>query len=284
MRQPLEAFLQRAGADRVAEIPRGVSSVRRLPKDSPGRPGVFIALGVGKPQDRPTDPPAETYWRFYPRNDDGTFGPGTSDDVVIFRSIACRPEEPRAELLWQTDGPTAIDWDLLRRAGEELAHELTLARAMAEVAAGASDRSNRLRQQLRGDLDDLEIDGSDSLIERLLQVRVEDYDSRTGWRRFADANRDLRRANTVGERREAAERTVLFGLELFGAPTDPEAESLAPTEVSAEEIRLVAYEAVVPRVAADAPALPIAGRLFLSEGDQMVIEPREEKPESFDRD
>ena len=48
MRQPLERFSSALAPRDLAEIPRGVSSVRRLPSDSPVGPGVFLALGTGR--------------------------------------------------------------------------------------------------------------------------------------------------------------------------------------------------------------------------------------------
>ena len=77
----------------------------------------------------------------------------------------------------------------------------------------------------------------------------------------------------MGERREAAEQTITFGLELFGPPSIWGGEGLGPIEVRREDIRLIAYEALVPQNAPEAPALPIAGRLFLEEGDTPASEP-----------
>jgi hypothetical protein len=272
MRQPLEAFLAQAGVERVRDIPVGVSSVKRLPADSALGPGAFIALAG--PQIRNED--RETYWRFYPRLPDGTWGDPKTDEVAIFRAIACRPQEPRSALPWPAPGPTVIDWDLLRRAATDLAGQLTRERSTAEIAAGASEGSRRLRQELRGNLLGLEVEDAEALLDRLLQVRIEDYDGRTGWRRFADARRRLNRAETLGERREAAEDIVRLGIDLFGAPVEEPDESIGPIEVSADELRLVWYEALVSApldtsAAAPAPAVA-ADRLFDQEGDQMSIE------------
>ena len=92
----------------------------------------------------------------------------------------------------------------------------------------------------------------------MLQVRVEDFDGRSGWRRFDDARRGLRRASTLGERREAATEVVAAGVDLLGAPVDADTSALGPVEVSAEEIRLVAYEELVeaPSAAPDEPQPP----------------------------
>jgi len=205
MRQPLEAFLTEAGVERVEQIPIGVSSVRRLPSEWQRGPGAFIALAG--PPGRP-GANRDTYWRFYPRLENGSWGEPLTDEVEIFRAIACRRMEPRVALAWESAGPTVIDWDLLRRAATELAAQLMLERSTAAVAAGASERSRKLRTELRGGFEGLEPDGAENLLDRLLQVRVEDYDGRSGWRRFDDARRLLRRAKTLGERREAATELV----------------------------------------------------------------------------
>jgi superfamily II DNA or RNA helicase len=268
MRQPLEAFLAEAGVERVRQIPVGVSSVRRLPPEWRRGPGVFVALAG--PPNRSGE--RDTYWRFYPRLADGSWGEPLMDEVEIFRAIACRRGEPRAPLPWPSPGPTVIDWGLLRRAAEELARQLTLERSTAAVAAGASERSRALRTELRAGFHGLELEGADDLLDRLLQVRVEDYDGRSGWRRFDDARRRLRRASTLGERREAASEVIEAGLELLGAPVD-ESEPTEQLEVAPEQIQLVAYEALVED---GGPSLPppshAPGRLFEQTGDQLEIE------------
>ncbi|MBA2489529.1 MAG: hypothetical protein H0V36_09485, partial [Chloroflexi bacterium] len=98
-----------------------------------------------------------------------------SDEVAIFRGIACRENEPRQPDPAPTPGPSVIDWDLLRDAAGRLAAELTQQRAMAQLVAGASERSRLLRNELWAGLAGLSVDGTDELLERLLQVRVEDY-------------------------------------------------------------------------------------------------------------
>jgi hypothetical protein len=268
MRQPLEAFLTEAGVERVRQIPVGVSSVRRLPAEWQRGEGAFIAFAG--PASRSGE--RDTYWRFYPRLHDGTWGDAAADEVEIFRAIACRRAEPRASLPWPAPGPTAIDWDLLRRAAEELATQLTLERSTAAVAAGASERSRQLRAELRGGFQGLEVDGAEELLERLLQVRVEDYDGRSGWRRFDDGRRRLRRASTLGERREAASELIEAGLDLLGTPLDETAEPMERIEVSADELQLVGYEALVEDGGAVVPPTHAPGRLFEQPGDQLEIE------------
>lgn len=259
MRHPLEAFLAAAGAEKVSSIPLGVSSVKRLPAGWAHGPGAFIALS-GPPA---RDGHRETYWRFYPRADDGTWGEPISDEVEIFRAIAARDGEPRADPQWQSDGPTVIDWDLLRRAAAELAAELTRERSTAQIHAGGSERSRRLRNELRAGLEGLAVEGADQLLERLLQVRVEDFDGRSGWRPFDDARRRLKRATTLGARREAGSEVVRRGLDLLGAPVEPQADDdVGRIEVAADELRLVSYEALVAGAAETRRSPPAPAPLF----------------------
>lgn len=248
MRGPLEVFLNDAGIEKVNSIPLGVSSVKYLPADWTHGEGVFIAL-AGPPGREGLD----THWLFYPRGGDGSWGEPLADEVEIFRAISAHSREQRAEARWETAGPTTIDWDLLREAAAYLAAELTRERSTAQVSSGASERSRKIRAELRGGLGDLGIEGSDELLDRLLQVRAEDFDGRLGWRGFEEARRQLRKAATLGERREAGLVVVERGLDLFGAPIDGDADDLGPVEVSAEEIRLIAYESLVYKEPGEAP-------------------------------
>jgi len=228
---------------------------------------VFVALAAPAPSGRER----ETYWRFYPQTDGG-FGDALKDDVTIFRAIACRRPEPRGVLEPVPAGPGIFDWVLVRRAAEELAEELTLVRSQAELSRGASERSRRVRTEIRANATGLDIPDLDALSERLLQVRIEDYDARAGWRRFDDARRALKRAETEGERRDAAAALASAGLELFGAPAE-ESDDQEFEEVLAEGIRLVAYEVLVP---ADAPAAPQPApqqSYFALGDDQAALEP-----------
>lgn len=241
MRQPLTAFLSRAGVERLDSIPFGVSSVKRLPAEWRHGDGVLVALAApASAGDAP-----ETYWRFYPRRIDGSYGDPVMDEVEIFRAIACREAEPRAVLDPLPPGPGVFDWEVIARASRELAATLTLQRSQAELARGASERSRKLRAELRGNAAGIAVDGFDDLLERLLQVRVEDFDGRSGWRRFNDARRSLRRGETEGERRDAARGAVEFGLELFGPPVYEEEDAADAADVRPESLRLVAYEALV---------------------------------------
>ena len=59
MRQPLAAFLSRAGSERLSSIPVGVSSVKRLPREWRHGAGVFLAFAApALPGEQ-----RETYWR-----------------------------------------------------------------------------------------------------------------------------------------------------------------------------------------------------------------------------
>lgn len=142
-------------------------------------------------------------------------------------------------------GPTVIDWELLRRSASDVAAQLTRERSTAQVLAGASERSRRMRTEIRGGMLGVEVPRSDDLLARLLQVRVEDYDGRSGWSRFDDARRRLRGARTLGERRDAAEVLVAAGFTLFGDPIPEDSALMAPVEVKPEELRLIGYELLV---------------------------------------
>jgi hypothetical protein len=241
MRQPLEAFLQRTGREWIEHIPFGVSSVKRMPSDWSYGEGVFLAFaGPGERQGE-----AETFWRFYPFAPKGLWSTVISDEIEIFRAIACREGESRLPNPYPSPGPTVIDWELLRRAARDLADQLTRDRATAQLVAGASERSRQLRTELRANLGGIDIEGKDDLLARLLQVRSEDYDGRSGWHRFQDARRRLRGAPTLGERRDAGEFAVRAGLDLFGSPVEETREDIGTIEIAPEQLRLVAYELLV---------------------------------------
>jgi hypothetical protein len=115
-------------------------------------------------------------------------------------------------------------------------------RATAELAAGASERSRKLRTQLRASLMGLDVPGAEALLDRLRQVRVEDFDGRSGWRAFTDAERALRREKEAGRRLELAGEAVRLGLELFGEPVEVDDAAAAKVVVEPEDLQLVAYE------------------------------------------
>lgn len=238
MRQPLEAFLQRAGRERIEHIPFGVSSVKRAPVDWPHGDGVFISF-AGPPE---STGEFETYWRFYPYEPRELWSRVVTDDVAIFRAISCREGEPRQGNPRPTLGPTVIDWDLLRSAAREVADQITRDRSTAQLVAGASEGSRRLRSELRANLASLDLPGADELLARLLQVRVEDFDGRSGWRRFQEARRRLRGAPTLGERRDAGTTVVETGVALFGSPAEEGEGPLENPVVGPEDLRLVSYE------------------------------------------
>lgn len=241
MRQPLEAFLTRVERDEIARIPLGVTSVKRLPAAWRQGAGVFVAFHGPAASDGARD----TYWRFYRRSDDGTWNGPLSDEVEIFKAIICGPSEPRAESPWPAEGPTVIDWELLRQAAVDLAVQLTTVRATAEIAAGASERSRKLRTQLRASLVGLDVPNADALLERLRQVRVEDFDGRSGWRAFTDAERALRRERDATLRVQPGIEAVRLGLDLFGEPTASDDDPTAKVVVDPEDLQLVAYEVLV---------------------------------------
>jgi superfamily II DNA or RNA helicase len=106
MRQPLEAFLTEAGVERVRQIPVGVSSVRRLPAEWQHGPGAFIAMA--SPRSRSGE--RDTYWRFYPRLADGSWGDALTGRATGRPSMAVsRPNSHRL-------GPAATGCDRTRRS------------------------------------------------------------------------------------------------------------------------------------------------------------------------
>ena len=238
MRQPLEAFLARVGREEIERIPLGVTSAKHLPADWRLGAGVFISFFGPAGHDGERD----TYWRFYGRREDDAWDGPLTDEVEIFKAIICRASEPRVESPWPTDGPTVIDWDLLRRAAEDLADQLTAARATAELAAGASERSRKLRTQLRASLMGLEVAEAEALLDRLRQVRVEDFDGRSGWRAFTDAERAMRREKDAGQRAALGAEAVRLGLDLFGEPVETDEAATVKVVVRPEDLQLVAYE------------------------------------------
>ncbi|HZU16319.1 MAG TPA: helicase-related protein [Candidatus Dormibacteraeota bacterium] len=236
MRAPLEAFLIRHAAEKLKEIPLGVQSVKRLPDGWRHGPGAFVAFAY---QD-------ESIWRFYPRQPGG-WGPALTDEAEIFRAIVCSESEPRASLAEPFPGPGGvIDWTLLRRAAEEVAEELTRRRATAALQRGASERSRKLRLRLH-DLGDLvgEVPGLDQLLDRLEQVRIEDFDHRAGYAPFLERVRAAERASTAGERHDLLIDAVRRGLELLGPPEDADADEVEIVEPRG--LQLVAWEVLVER-------------------------------------
>jgi hypothetical protein len=152
------------------------------------------------------------------------------------------------------DGPAGvIDWPLLHRAATEVADELTLRRATAALQRGASEKSRTLRGRLRevaavtpG------VDGIGDLLDRLEEVRVEDYDHRPQMRSLQDQLQGARRPSiSAGERHDLLTDAVRRGLELFGRPQEgaaPEADV-----VDAEDLRLVAWELLIAPESAPLP-------------------------------
>jgi superfamily II DNA or RNA helicase len=239
MRAPLEAFLARHARGTLKEIPVGVQSIKALPKDWGRGTGVFIAFKFDD----------ESLWRFYPRLEGG-WGEAFVDETEIFRAIVCAEREQRREWPEPFPGPGGlIDWTLLHRAADEVADELTRRRATAALQRGASEKSRRMRQQIR-ELSEVaaEVEGVSDLLDRLEEVRVEDYDHRQEMRPFQDRLREARRAPTAGERHDLLVDVVERGLALFG---HPQGSDTAHAEVvEPDQLRLVAWELLVENVKA----------------------------------
>jgi hypothetical protein len=88
----------------------------------------------------------------------------------------------------------------------------------------------------------LDVPGSEALLDRLRQVRVEDFDGRSGWRAFTDGERALRREKEAARRFELAGEVVRLGLELFGEPVEVDDAAAVKVIVEPEDLQLVAYE------------------------------------------
>lgn len=254
MRAPLEAFLREQAADALQDIPRGVQSIKTLPDSWPHGEGVFIAFLLSE------DDEPETHWQFYPRRESG-WGPPLTDDIEIFRAITSTPGTPRAELsqAHASEGPGIIDWDLLRNAASDLAATLTKERHTAAVTRGASERSAKVRARVYGLLGRTEPPNEvNELLDRLEQVRVEDYDADPRYKRFMDRLRaaEERAPYDVSDQgpddAEELEDLSDLGLELFGPYEDTSDEDFA-TEIAAEDLQLSGYEVLVSPRFAHAP-------------------------------
>jgi superfamily II DNA or RNA helicase len=243
MRAPLEAFLSRHARETLKEIPLGVQSIKALPADWEHGPGVFIAFKYQE----------ESLWRFHPWQE-GAWGDAVLDETEMFRAIVCSEREPRQAWPLPFPGPgSVIDWPLLHRSATEVAEELTKRRATAALQRGASERSRRLRLQIReaseltGDVEELGV-----LLDRLEEVRVEDYDHSPDMRPFQDQLREARRSSSAGERHDLLLDAVRRGVALFGRPQGESAPD--PEVVTARDLRLISWELLISRAPGRRPA------------------------------
>lgn len=136
-----------------------------------------------------------------------------------------------------------IDWDLLRDAAAHLAEELTKRHATASILRGASERSATLRTRLIDVAQGLEVDRLDSLLDRLEQVRVEDFDTHAGYGTFMSRLRKAERATDPDENLKLLQELVDQGLAIFGEPQQDDTPK--PLQVKPEELRLTAWEILV---------------------------------------
>jgi len=127
---------------------------------------------------------------------------------------------------------------------ETLAEELTRRRATAALQRGASERSRRLRLQIR-DIANIvgDVDGLGDLLDRLEEVRIEDFDHRHQMRPFQDRLREAKRATTAGERHDLLLDVVRRGVVLFGRPEGNAAAE--PDIVQPADLQLVAWELLI---------------------------------------
>lgn len=245
MRAPLEAFLRREAAEALKDIPQGVQSIKSLPEGWRYGEGVFLAFQHG------SGDTAETYWRFYPRSDIG-WTPPIKDEVELFRAITCTAGERRARLAGQPppEGPgSLIDWELLRRAATELAEEITKERHTAQIARGASERSRKIRRRLVDLAGPSTPEAVEELLDRLEQVRIEDYDADPRYRRLMDHLRTAQRIadgeQTPGTQslHERLQELGDLGLDLLGPYEEDETHFEAT--VKPHELKLSAYEVLI---------------------------------------
>ena len=251
MRQPLEQFLRNAVQESVDQIPLGVQSVKTLPRDWQHGPGTFIAFRHGEAER------GETIWRFYAEDSEKVL----ADEATIFRAIVCSHREPRG------DNPpikgVLIDFDLLRRSAADVVDAINRRIATADVARGASERSRKVRESLlalarrsNGESDTL-----DMLLDRLEEVRIEDYDHERGHRAFMDAIREAQRASGNAVTRDSLGGIAEMGLNLLGSPADSSADA---KPISVEELVLVAWETLVMPPQFAISAQPLAEQLQFS--------------------
>jgi superfamily II DNA or RNA helicase len=228
MRQPLEKFLRETIQESVDEIPLGVQSVKALPADWKHGSGVFIAFRHGEPQR------GETIWRFYP--DSGA--PLVTDETAIFRAIVCSSGTPRADV--PVTKEVLIDFDLLKRAASEVAEAINRRSATATVARGASERSRRIRERLIVLSKSLDADAEriGMVLDRLDEVRIEDFDHERGYRTLMDGLKALETTRADDSLQVFAD-LLERALDLIGTPSDSATEN---KPIAAEDLVLVSWE------------------------------------------
>lgn len=260
MRAPLDAYLRMHAAEALKNIPQGVQSAKYVPDGWAHGPGAFIAF-----QYRTEKDDAEAFWRFYPRLADGSWGLPLRDDQQMFHAITCTPGTSRAVVPDDLDfgGPGGlIDWDLLRRAAEELAHELTAARNTAKTTRGASERSARFRARLLAVAGDEPPAVVDDLLDRLEQVRVEDYDTDRRHEQLMDRLRAAEKEDDGDRREQLVADLAERGIDLFGEYEEDDEDTYTVT-VDPDSLRLTAWETLVERPGASPQ--PVSKQLSIAE-------------------
>lgn len=260
MRAPLDAYLREHAVEALKNIPQGVQSAKYVPDGWPHGPGAFIAFQYRNDQDD-----SEAFWRFYPRLPGLSWGPPLRDDQQMFHAISCSPGTRRAAVPGDMDpgGPGGlIDWDLLRRAATDLAHELTAARNTAKTTRGASERSARFRARLLAVAGEEPPASVDDLLDRLEQVRVEDYDTDRRYEQLMERLRSAEKEDDAERRKRLVADLAQRGIDLFGEYEEDDEDTFTVT-VDPDNLRLTAWETLVEQPGASPK--PVTVQLSIAE-------------------
>ncbi|MGB8264801.1 MAG: helicase-related protein [Candidatus Velthaea sp.] len=233
MRQPLEKFLRETMEARLDEIPLGVQSVKALPADWKHGPGTFIAFRHGASER------GETIWRFYSEDGKAIL----VDEPSLFHAIVCLSNTPRGDV--PVTSGVLVDFDLLRRAAADVADAINRRTATASVARGASERSRKIRERLIVVAKRCDFGGDklDMVLDRLDEVRIEDFDHARGYRPFMDALRALEKGDAKEDGSTALDGILEGLLGVIGSPSDSAATENKP--IRPEDLVLVSWEKLI---------------------------------------
>jgi hypothetical protein len=97
-------------------------------------------------------------------------------------------------------------------------------------------------------------EGIDVLLDRLEQVRIEDFDHDTRYRRAQDALREAERSSDLTAKRQDLTGAVETLRDLVGEPLSDGASETRPA--TSDDLVLVAWERIISRTARDVRAAP----------------------------